>query len=66
MLKITVIERSYCDHGTKAKHVYELNESLSKITYDAFMHAVVVEFDSCTDNLVLCIDELQGIEIERP
>lgn len=66
MLKITVIERPYCGHGTKAKHVYELNESLSKITYDAFTHAVVVEFGSCTDNLVLCIDELQGIEIERP
>ena len=65
MLKITVIERPYCGHGTKAKHVYELNESLSKITYDAFTDTVVVEFVSCADNLVLCIDELQGIEIER-
>lgn len=65
MLKITVIERPYFGHGTKAKHVYETSESLSKITYDRFKGKLVVEFDSCSDALELHIDELRWIEIER-
>ena len=65
MLKITVTERPYFGHGTKAKHVYEISESLSKISYDRFKGEFVVEFDSCSDSLRLHVDELRGIEIER-
>lgn len=66
MLKITVTEHPYFGHGTKAKHVYEINESLIKITYDALNHKVMAEFGSCADNMELDIDELRAIEIERP
>ena len=66
MLKITVTERPYFGHGTMAKHVYEFNEGLSKISYDVLEHELVIEFDTCRDKAKIHIDELRGIEIERP
>lgn len=65
MLRITVTERPYFGHGTKATHIYETSESLSKISYDRFKGKLVVEFDSCSDALELHIDELCSIGIER-
>lgn len=64
MLKITISEHPYFGHGTTAVHVYDISEGLKTIRYDKYTHELIVEFDSCSDNLILKVGRITNIKIE--